>query len=310
MQNARGAATRPHTSTPSPSETTAAEAALREAMLAGANASGGWGYYPGKASRLEPTCWTELALGAAAPAPSRAFLVRCQQTTGWLAEDPRWPVNIAFNGLAAFTWLSRPELATDEARRRLLAALTSSKGVTAPPLDGSTQDNSLQGWSWIDAMFSWVEPTCWGLLALKKARRAGITDASAQARIDEAERLLINRACSTGGWNYGNATMMHQDLRPYVPTTALGLLALQDRRADPVVTRSVAFLENHWSDEISAPSIGLSLICLNVYGRPVNALAARLREHVEQARSFGNLHGMAIALFALTTTGQAHAFTI
>ncbi len=35
---------------------------MRRALLSAANADGGWGYYPGKASRLEPTCWALLAL--------------------------------------------------------------------------------------------------------------------------------------------------------------------------------------------------------------------------------------------------------
>ena len=36
--------------------------ALREAR----NLDGGWGYYAGKSSRLEPTCWALLALGGEA----------------------------------------------------------------------------------------------------------------------------------------------------------------------------------------------------------------------------------------------------
>jgi hypothetical protein len=124
-------------------------------------------------------------------------------------------------------------------------------------------------------MFSWVEPTSWGAIALKTARRAGMTSADADARIAEAERLLIDRACRAGGWNFGNATVMNQDLRPYVPTTALTLLALQDRRDDAAVKRGLAFLEEHWQDEIAAASTGLSLICLDVFGRPVDRLEAR-----------------------------------
>ena len=32
------------------------------------------------------------------------------------------------------------------------------------------QDGSLQAWSWVDGTFSWVEPTAWCLLLLKKWR--------------------------------------------------------------------------------------------------------------------------------------------
>ncbi len=101
------------------------------------------------------------------------------------------------------------------------------------------------------------------------------SEAPARARIAEAERLLIDRCCRDGGWNFGNANVMGQDLFPHVPTTALALLALQGRREEPAVTRSLAFLESHWSDEPSPLALGLSLICLRTYGRPVEAIEAR-----------------------------------
>ena len=288
---------------------------LREALLAGANAAGGWGYYAGRASRLEPTCWALLALGGGGSAGAGAgahaqFFERARQSSGWLVEDAHWPVNIGFNALALFTWLAQPSLATNEARQRLFTALISSKGVQAPDSELIHQNNSIQGWSWIDATFSWVEPTAWGLIALKKARRAGLTSPAADARIAEAERLLVDRCCSIGGWNFGNASVMHQDLRPYVPTSALGLLAMQDRRDDPVVARSLAFLDAHWSDEVSATSLGISLVCLDAFGRPVDRLRARLAEHAEAARSFGNFHGDALALCALAHNGPANAFRL
>src|SRR5262249_38989599 len=155
-----------------------------------------------------------------------------------------------------------------------------------PPLDGSAQDNSLQGWSWIDATFSWVEPTVWALIALKKARQRGQLDRVAASRIDEGDRLLLNRCCKDGGWNFGNATMMHQDLRPYVPTTALALIALQDRRGEPEVVKSVAYLEHHWEEEISGISTGLSLIALDLYGRNVVELERRLKDEGHSALAF------------------------
>jgi hypothetical protein len=287
----------------------AAETALRSALMSSANAGGGWGYYAGKASRIEPTAWALAALGAPGAehpfdlAPHAAFLQRAQQSSGWLADVAGSPVNVGFNALAAILWFARPGLASDAARRALLAALVSTKGIQVKAVDPGGQDNSLQGWPWIDATFSWVEPTAWGLLALKHARRAGATSAEANARIEEAERLLINRTCRTGGWNFGNAVMMAQDLRAYVPTTALGLVALQDRAGEDAVRRSLDFLEAHWRDEISASSLGLSLLALDAFGRRTSEVDAALRAHVDTALSFGNLHGDAIALAALAGRG-------
>ena len=283
---------------------------LRQALLDARNTDGGWGYYAGKHSRLEPTCWALLALGADAAPPAAGFLSQSQLPNGWLIEDAQWPINIGFNALVALAWIRHAELASDEMRRRLIAALAGSKGIKAAP-DNSPQDNSLQGWSWIDGTFSWVEPTSWGLLALKQARRAGIAEpAIAGARIDEAERLLLNRVCRTGGWNFGNAAVMQQDLRAYVPTTALGLLALADRRREPAVVHSLSFLAQNWQTEPSALALSLSLICLDVYAQPADAVEKALLDHAPHARAFGNTQGIAMTRFALATRKRSHALSI
>ena len=288
--------------------------ALRSVLYAAANDTGGWGYFPRKLSRLEPTCWTLLALGAAGAdraslARHTDWLMRVQQTNGWLVEEPTWPVNIAFNALTAFVWFSA-DTAIDDGRRRLLDALVGSKGVQAENDPHPLQDNRLQGWPWTDGTFSWVEPTAWGLLALKKARNAGLGTPALASRIDEAERLLIDRVCQSGGWNFGNAVTMEQDLRPYVPTTALGLLALQDRPTQPSVSQSLAYLQDHWADEISAPALALSLLCLDVFGRPTAPVARRLEAHAPRAEAFGNICGEAMALFSLSARGHRHAFRL
>jgi hypothetical protein len=298
-------------------------------LTSAANSSGGWSYYPGKASRLEPTAWALLALGAnggtqaGEPLAHRDFLAHCQRNDGWLSEDAGWPVNIGFNALAAFAWVVRPELAPTDKRLRLLTALMASKGVQVPSSPSFVQDNSLQGWSWIAETFSWVEPTAWGAFALKKAVRAGlIPDTAARARIQEADRLLVDRCCRHGGWNFGNANVMGQDLFPHVPTTAIALIALQDHRDESAVTRSISFLESHWGDEPSTMALGLSLICLSVYGRPVNAIEERLRAHVaDQQRPHAaaprngaapliSVHGRAVALCALSLRDNGDAFRI
>ena len=60
----------------------------------------------------------------------------------------------------------------------------------------------------------------------------------------------------------------------------------------------------------SALSLGLSLICLDVYGRSTDRVVAELSEHAPKASAFGNFHGMAVALFALSSAGHAHAFKL
>ena len=63
--------------------------------------------------------------------------------------------------------------------------------------------------------------------------------------------MLLNRACWGGGWNYGNKNVYGRDLWPYVPTTALALIALQDRRCEPIVEQSLAQLQKDVQSERS-----------------------------------------------------------
>ena len=86
----------------------------------------------------------------------------------------------------------------------------------------------LVGWPWVNGTFSWVEPTAYAVMALKRLRRQLPPDAT-RDRIDEAEELFADRACSDGGWNYGNTRVFDEDLWSYPDTTALVLLALADR---------------------------------------------------------------------------------
>jgi hypothetical protein len=300
---------------------------LSDAVRGGSNPSGGWSYQPNKTSRLEPTCWSLLALGhdpshdSAVDALHRAFLNRCVRQHGYLVEDPRWPVNVAFNALVAFTWLNRRDLATDEQLRALVGWLSAAKGVQIPQTTSYRQDNSLQGWSWLDATFSWVEPTAWGSLALRKAAGAGIiAEGPALTRIAEAERLLLDRCCRDGGWNFGNSNVLNQELFPHVPTTAIALLALQRRLDEPAVTRSLAFLESHWADEPSTLALGLSLICLRAYGRPFDAVRTRLsslaqqrvERHANPSRDQEpqNFHTLAVGLTALSLKDDDATFRI
>ena len=117
-------------------------------------------------------------------------------------------------------------------RRRVATSLIDHKGDKRQDHPAIVQDSSLQGWTWHDGSFSWVEPTAWCMLALKKLvgtrRRRG--DAHR-----EAETLLRDRMCEGGGWNYGNREVYGQSLPIHVPPTAAGVMALQDRTSDAVV---------------------------------------------------------------------------
>jgi hypothetical protein len=284
---------------------------MRQALVAAANADGGWGYYPNHPSRLEPTCWALLALRAEelagdpdAAAPSQ-FLLQSQRPDGLLLEpaiSEEGRPNLAFNGLAALLIQQHPDLAPETFRRALASGLAQNKGIKLPASELYRQDNALQGWAWIDGSFSWVEPTCWCALALKKS--ASVSP-DVRARISEAERLLADRCCKAGGWNFGNSNILGEDLRPYVPTTALGLLALQDRRHEAFVIRSLDHLVKHRLSEGSAMALALTSIALRAFGVPAEDVDARLLLQWERTGFLGNSHLMAMALYSLTQGPQA-----
>jgi hypothetical protein len=272
----------------------------------GANPEGGWPYSKGKQRRLEPTCWALLALHDQVPAIDLArhlnFLRGSVGSEGLLHENPQYPVNFAFSALAAVTFRYLGAL---DAHRSVLRALTGFTGVTVPPTPVIRQDGSLHGWPWIEGTFSWVEPTSWALMALKSAAPDD-RPSTAPMRIEEGERLLFDRMCRSGGWNYGNSAVFNQDLRPYVPTTALALLALQDRRDHPAVRASLDWLHRNQASEESGLALGLTAICLGVFGIPTDTVEARLRDQVTRTGFLGNLHVTATALFALDAARHGH----
>ena len=292
---------------------------LRRALAVAADRAGGWPYYAGKSSRIEPTGWALLALaessdGNAASwrrfaAPHLLWLANAQRGDGLLVDFPGAPPNFTANGLAACVlahlFVTSAFRGTTDARvpdlPRLLDALVAAKGVSVDAPD-PRQDNTLQGWPWMPDTFSWLEPTCWCVLALKKAG-AQVTGAS--ARIQEAERLILNRTCESGGWNFGNASVIGQDLRPYVPTTALALIALHDGGDVAEVARSAVWLREARLKEPSGMALALTAIWLRLAGSPADDVDARLADDVDRAERVGNLQVLAMMLYAMTAARHA-----
>jgi hypothetical protein len=277
-------------------------ASLRNAAVS----TGGWGYYPARRPRIEPTCWALMALQAVSDdangweqfaSPHVAILKQSQMTSGGLSDTGGATTNLAFDGLAAAVLPHVADRSTGPVLSALLSMIAGVKGFKAQQGD-LRQDNSLQAWPWYPDNFSWVEPTAWCVLALKKSPDA--QSDGFRARIDEAERMLENRCCDAGGWNYGNASALGQDLRPHVPTTALALIALQDRADREFVKRSVDLLEQVRFKEESSLALGLTATALHVYGRPKDDVCERLTSIASRSVERGNVYAMAVALFALT----------
>ena len=279
---------------------------LEQSLIGARNADGGWAYHRGKSSRLEATCWALLALGARAANPT--VLENWPQADGLLLERRGGTTNYAFHALAILT-LNALHLTHDHGNSTMVGALQRVGGQTLPPSKINRQDNSLQGWSWIAGTFSWVEPTAWCLLALKQSARAGGISVDT-GRIGIAERLLVDRCCKQGGWNYGNSNMLGQDLTPFVPPTALALLAMRDRRTLPEVERSIDFLERAAVTEASGTALSLAYIALSLLGRPISVVRDALVGQIPTTLAFGNQMAAAMCLYALRAEEGHEAFAL
>jgi hypothetical protein len=300
-------------------------AEVKNALHTSVNPDGGWGYFPGKAIRLEPTCWALLALldaGTQAPKDVRrettalALLAARQGQQGLLVDVPGAPPNFAFNGLAAIVISRAVSLGILKAPttrldlRALVAAIVAAEGVRFGGSGINRQNNVLAAWPWHEGTSNWVEPTAWCLSAVKKTATP-VTDSTAAARLSEGDRMLADRCCSPGGWNDGNSNMLGKELSPYVLNSALGLLALQARRALPEVARSIDWLTANWHTEPSASAVSLAMVAMEVFGRPTGDLERALHAYLAGVGRPDNLAASGMTLYVLNGSHHGYAaFTV
>lgn len=251
----------------------------RAHLLRFQNADGGWGYFPGKSSWLEPTAYAVLALHQE-EAGQRALklLARWQRPDGaWQASAQ---VKDAYWGTALMLTLYRAIGRQDESYARGLEWLVRTTGAEgslavriverfrAKVVD---QDDSVRGWPWRPGNSSWVEPTAHALVALKQSPRA----AEFVARIQEGEGYLMDRRCPDGGWNYGNKRVYDTDMVSFPETTALALVGLQGR-SEPELRPSLDRALAHAKSTKSAMARAWLAIALKLHGVPLDMRLAGL----------------------------------
>ncbi len=212
-------------------------------LAALADPDGGWGYAPGQPAHLEPTCLGLLALSLGPEGHRGAFdkaheaLERSAAGDGTYRlqrgrDEAVWPT-----ALVLFT---RAALGTPPASLSATAgALLGLRGrLPEQDVDHEVHDIDLRivGWPWAAGNFSWVEPTAWACLALRRAGHGG------HERVREGLRLLLDRTFDEGGINYGNRHILGKPLEPVPGPTAVSLLALQGRGDEPRIRASVRYL--------------------------------------------------------------------
>ena len=286
-----------------------------EFLLKTQNADGGWGSQRGRRSSTESTALAVLALDAAADRSSAPALSR---GIGWLAErqnaDGSWPLATDMKEGSWATALAMLSLAPFEAQRpralRGAGWLEGQKGsglglfnsllyrFSSQHRQRNRLNPDLKGWSWTPGAFSWVEPTSYALIALKKLRPylAGKAD----ERIRQGELMIYDRMCQGGGWNYGNSRVLGEDLWPYPDITALALIALQDHETAEANQRSLATLRKMLGQNGSGLTLSWSILCFSLYDQDVAEWRKTLAANHAKTGFLGETKTMALALLAMT----------
>lgn len=292
-------------------------------LLNGQNPDGGWGAVPGKKSNTEVTALALLALKSVAKAPAEPA---AQKAEKWLIDrqnaDGSWPLNDSLKGPSWSTALAIVAL-SDRAdlRDRLVKAGNwaleqegSKPGILANLILALTfqkkavqLNEDLVGWSWTPNSFSWVEPTSYFLLALKKIRRH-LAGKSIAERIQQGELVIYDRMCDNGGWNYGNSSVYGDQLWPYPDITAIALVALQDHQERKENQLSLRALGEMAIYTDSGLALSWSAICLSLYGQDSAQLRQRLVQRFAKTKFLGETK--AIALGVLAVADGARSFRI
>jgi hypothetical protein len=293
-------------------------------LLKNQNADGGWGAVPGKGSNTESTSLSVLALKSA----SRDTLEKSLQGgIHWLATrqraDGSWPLNdrskvpswstamaILALGLwpehqnrtiKAANWVLQQEGNRPGLLGKILFALSFKKKAAL------NLNLDLVGWPWVAGTFSWVEPTSYCLIALKKLRDK-LAGTNVDERINQGDLMIYDRMCRGGGWNYGNNEVLEENLWPYPDITAIALIALQDHSANDANRESLRALESMLKEVHSGLALSWSVICLSLYGQDTSKWRNLLAQSFEKTRFLGETKSVALAALALS--GGAKFFRV
>lgn len=283
-------------------------------LLDSQNVDGGWGAVHGNRSTTEATSLACLALcsreqTALDPAIQKAekWLIERQNADGsWpMAEGlkgPSWSTAFAMLALSESTkstehviragrWALEQEGSTIGLLAKLVLALQFQKRAVH-------LNEDLIGWSWTPDTFSWVEPTSYFLIALKKLKRQ-LPPKAFQERVPQGELMIYDRMCENGGWNYGNSSVYGERLWPYPDVTAVALIALQDHRERKENQMSLQALGEMAKNTGSGLALGWTALCYVLYGKDGAALKRLLEQRFGKTRFLGETKAIALSMLAL-----------
>jgi len=283
-------------------------------LLENQNADGGYGSLRGKRSNTESTALAVTALKTLAESSAAENRKR---GIDWLVQrqnkEGSWPLNETVKQGSWTTALAITALSDSQehderalaAARWLLEQEGSKPGILAEIIlwaTGKSNVNKLNkdliGWSWVPNSFSWVEPTSYALIAVKKLRPR-LAGTNVDERIRQADAMIYDRMCNGGGWNYGNSKVLDYALWPYPDITALALIAMQDRAREKANQESLQVLTKIARETDSGLALCWAAICLNVYGQDNSEFQRMIDKRFAASKFLGETKSLALAIIAL-----------
>jgi hypothetical protein len=220
--------------------------AMHKAIEGRQRSTGGWAYVA-RQDAIEPTCLATLSCrNQPGDFLERAldFIERAQNPDGgWAAftgddQQSCWVTALAVLSLIAV----RPASKRIENGIRWLVRVHGREGDLLWQLKFRLADRDVQfdpakyGWNWIGGTTSWVIPTAFSLMALRKANRRFSAAPDFTRRIRLGTAMLLNRMCPGGGWNAGNSVAFGVPYSPYMDATSIALLSLRGHEDQPGVS--------------------------------------------------------------------------
>jgi hypothetical protein len=155
-------------------------------------------------------------------------------------------------------------------------------------------DSSKYGWPWIDGTVSWVAPTALAVIAHRVWNRPS-------PRVERAKSMLLDRACSSGGWNAGNPEAFGVSLAAHPDFTAMGLIAVRSCgvQTNPIVRSAEDYLSTRLAASEGTYSLAWALLALRNNPKVVSTLSAQLLKSLELDTDAKPTISLALAALAL-----------
>ncbi|GJL52661.1 MAG: hypothetical protein NPIRA01_38880 [Nitrospirales bacterium] len=210
--------------------------------------------------------------------------------------DVLWPTP-----LAVLAW-QNSKIHHNSAWQRAVLFMLQATGVhwEKPDNDFIGHDTGILGWSWTDRTHSWVTPTALSMMALTVA---GYGDHS---RVTAGANLLLDRQISTGGWNYGNTSVLGKSLHPFPETTGMALNALAGRVPREAIEPSLQYLQGRISTLRTPLSLGWSVLGLKAWSVSPDQAQEWIVETLERDAQYGGYDTPSLCLLlaaSLATEG-------